>query len=125
MKKTFFSAVIALFLILGAFFMWLEKLAPEFDLPALMVGNIVMAALVSISFFLVSKQSGAKAAAFVRSVYSSTFLKLSVCLIAVVSYALIKKTDVHKPSLFVLFGIYAVYTIIETWLLAKMARQKN
>lgn len=125
MKKTFFAAVIVLFIVLATIFLWLERIAPQYDLPALMAGNIIMAALVSFSFILVTKQLQAKAGAFVRSVYSSTFLKLSVCVIAVVVYALVKRPDVHKPSLFILFGIYALYTIIETWLLAKLARQKN
>jgi hypothetical protein len=42
---------------------------------------------------------------------------------AILVYVLMFRSNVHKPSVFVLFGIYAVYTILETWALSKMARK--
>lgn len=122
MKKAFFTAVIALFIALSIIFIWLKSAMPEFDFSALMGGNIIMFSLSCLSFIMVDKKLESKAGAFVRSVYSATFLKLSVCVISVVTYALINRPDIHKPSLFILFGIYILYTIIETILLSKLAR---
>lgn len=125
MKKAFIVSVISLFIVLTIVFLWLRTLAPAYDFVVLMIGNVVMAALSLTTFFMVTKQMHGKPDAFVRGVYASSFLKLSVCIIAVVVYALVKRPDVHKPSLFALFGIYAVYTAIETWLLSRLARETN
>jgi Ca2+/Na+ antiporter len=42
---------------------------------------------------------------------------------SIMIYALLNKKDIHKPTLFILFGIYAVYTAVETWLLSRQARE--
>lgn len=123
MKKVFLASVISLFIVLAIVFYWLRTIAPEYDFVVLMSGNVIMAVLSLATFFLVTKQMHSKPDAFVRGVYASSFLKLFVCMIAIVAYAMVKKPDVHKPSLFVLFGIYAVYSAVETWLLSRLARE--
>lgn len=125
MRKVFFASVISLLIILSAVFFWLKTIAPEYHFAALMTANILMAALVTISFAVVTKKLDGSPNAFVRGVYSSTFLKLFVCIAAVLVYALANKPDVHKPTLFILFGIYAVYTVIETVLLSKITREQK
>lgn len=122
MKKTFITYIIILFILLSALFWVLRTYAPAYSFNVLMGGNIIMALLSVASFFLVTRQMGKKPDAFVRGVYSSSFLKLSVCVIAVMVYALINRPDVHKPSMLSLFGVYAAYTAVETWLLSKLAR---
>lgn len=123
MKKVFLASVVSLFIVLAIVFYWLRTIAPQYDFTVLMSGNVIMAVLSLVSFFLVTKQMHSKPDAFVRGVYASSFLKLFVCMIAIVAYAMVKKPDVHKPSLFMLFGIYAVYSAVETWLLSRLARQ--
>ena len=86
--------------------------------------DILMAVLSLISFFLVTRELKNKPQAFVRGVYSGTFLKLLVCMASVLLYVQLNKPDIHKPTLFILFGIYAVYSIVETALLSKLARVK-
>jgi Na+/H+ antiporter NhaA len=56
-------------------------------------------------------------------VYSASFLKLMVCMIAILVYVLLNRAHLHKASVFILFGIYALYTIVETWILSKLARE--
>jgi hypothetical protein len=124
MKKYFILIVVILFLLLTAVFYALKTYAPQYSFDALMGGNILMAILVLVSYFLVQAQIDKRPEAFVRGVYSSTFLKLLVCIGAILVYALVNKPNIHKPSLFILFGIYAVYSIVETWLLSRMARGK-
>jgi Ca2+/Na+ antiporter len=43
---------------------------------------------------------------------------------AMLIYIVINRDTIHKPSVFVLFGIYAVYTAIETVILSKTAKKK-
>ena len=123
MRKVFLTSIIVLFIALSVVFFMLRTLAPEYNFVVLMSGNVIMAALSLASYFIVTKQMLRKPDAFVRGVYSSSFLKLSVCVIAVMVYAIANRPNVHKPSLFVLFGVYALYSAVETWLLSKIARE--
>lgn len=123
MKKYFIPSVITVFVVLSAIFFFLKKSAPQFNFPVLMAGNVIMAALSLVTFFIVTKQMSSKPDAFVRGVYASSFLKLFVCMVAIVAYVMINRPHVHKPSLFVLFGIYAVYSIVETTLLSRLAKE--
>ncbi len=123
MKKYFIVIVVILFFVLSAVFYSMKIWAPDFRFGVLMGANVIMAVLTLLSHRLVKAQVNKRGEAFVRGVYSSSFLKLFVCIGAVLAYALINKPNVHKPTLFVLFGIYAVYSVAETLLLSKMARE--
>jgi len=81
-----------------------------------------MAVLSAGTTFIVGRQLDQRPTAFVHGVYTGTFLKLLVCVGAVLAYVLINREHLHKPSLFLLFGIYAVYTSVETVMLARQAR---
>jgi len=76
------------------------------------------------TFLLVEKQVDGRPQVFVRSVYSASFLKLMVCMVSILVYVLLNRANIHKPTVYVLFGIYATYTITETWLLSKLVRDK-
>lgn len=123
MTNKFILSIAVIFMLLsGAFFM-LSNARPQFNFSVLMAGNGLMALLSLITYFLVKKQVDQRPQAFVRGVYSGTFLKMFVCIIAIVTYALLNKATLHKPTLFILFGIYAVYTAVETALLMNMAKR--
>lgn len=123
MNKSFLIATVVIFFVLSAVFYSMKTYAPEFRFNVLMTGNVIMAVLSVLTYFIVKKTASEKPEAFVRGVYGATFLKLMVCIVSIVLYAILNKKDIHKPSLFVLFGIYAVYTAVETWLLSKMVRE--
>jgi len=123
MKKTFISANIAIFILLSVVFYLLKSYAPSYRFNVLMGANALMLLLSFVSFFIVRKSISGRPEAFVRGVYGATFLKLMVCMAAIMIYALLNKKDIHKPTLFILFGIYAVYTAVETWLLSRQARE--
>jgi hypothetical protein len=93
-----------------------------------MTGNVLMAALSVAAFFIVKKNVTDRPQAFVRGVYSASFLKLMICMISLLTYVMLNRAHRSepgfKPSLFILFGIYVVYTFTETILLSKMAREK-
>ena len=122
MKKYFPLVILLIFIILSAVFFGLKSFAPEYRFNVLMAGNVVMAVLSLLTYFIVTKTINERPEAFVRGVYSATFLKLMVCLVSILTYALLNKKDIHKPSLFVLFGIYAVYAVVEALVLSKLAK---
>lgn len=124
MKKYFVLIIVLLFLLLSGVFYWLKSAAPEYSYGALMTGNAVMAVLSILTFYMVKAQIGKRPAAFVRTTQAASFLKLLVCAGAVLIYAFLNKANIHKPSLFALFGIYAIYSVIETWMLSGLAREK-
>ena len=123
MKNNFIIIILGIFLLLSGIFYALKIYVPEFSYSVLMTGNTVMAVLCIVSYILVTKQIGGRPDAFVRGVYASSFLKLFVCMISILVYAMVNKPHVHKPSIFVLLGIYAVYSATETIILSKMARR--
>lgn len=123
MKKYFIPSILVVFVVLSVAFIFMKTAAPQFHFPVLMTGNVIMAVLSLVTFFIVMKQMHSKPDAFVRGVYASSFLKLFVCMIAIVAYVMINRPHIHKPSLFVLFGIYAVYSIVETTLLSRLAKE--
>ena len=120
MSKTYYGTVTGIFVVLGIGLGIFNKMMPEFGLVE--TGNLVMAMLCLASFMLVKKQAGKNAAAFVRGVSGASLLKLMVCIVGVLIYGLLNRANMHKPSIFVLMGIYAIYTAAETILLSKMAR---
>ena len=107
---------------LTAVFYAMRTFAPDFHFLALETGNTIMAILCLSSYFIVKKQMNGRPQAFVRGVYSASFLKLMVCMVSILVYVLLNRAQVHKPSVFVLFGIYAIYSIAETMLLTKTVK---
>lgn len=123
MRKRFIIVSVTIFVILSALFIALRTYAPEYRFVALEGGNTVMLLLSLSSYLIVTRQMDSRPQAFVRGVYSASFLKLMVCMVSILVYVLLNRAHIHKPSVFVLFGIYAIYTISETWLLSKLARE--
>jgi hypothetical protein len=123
MKKQFTLIIVAIFLVLTAIFVAMKAYAPAYHFVALESANGIMALLSLTSYYLVRKQMDSRPEAFVRGVYSASFLKLMVCMIAILVYVLLNRAHLHKASVFILFGIYALYTIVETWILSKLARE--
>lgn len=125
MKKQVVISVIAIFVVLTALFMYMKQSLPQYQFAVLETANGIMAALSLITYMLIDRQIDGRPNAFVRSVYSASFLKLMVCMISILVYVLLNRATIHKPTVFVMFGIYALYTITETWLLSKIVRDKQ
>ena len=123
MTRYFSLVIVILFIVLSVIFYMLQTYAPAYSFNLLMGGNIVMALLSFLTYRIVKKQIKGKPQAFVRGVYSSTFLKLMVCMIGIVAYVMINRQSIHKPSIFVLFGIYAVYSFFETITISRLAKE--
>jgi hypothetical protein len=96
------------------------------DRDVLIIGNVVLFLVSLASFFLGRKGlTDSNPHAFVRSIYTGMIVKLFACAIAVFIYAATSNAGVNKPSLFILMGLYVVYTFIEVSLLTKMLRQRT
>lgn len=124
MRNNFLLYIITIFVLLSAVFFGIKHEFPAYNFKLLMLGNTIMAILALVTFFLVQQKIHDRPQVFVRGVYSASFLKMMVCMILLLLYVLLNRQQIHKPSILALFGIYAVYTTVETLLLAKMARKK-
>ena len=123
MTRYFSLVIVILFIVLSVIFYMLQTYAPAYNFKLLMSANIVMALLSFISYRIVKQQIKSKPQAFVRGVYSSTFLKLMICMAGIIVYVMINRSNIHKPSIFVLFGIYAVYSFFETITISRLAKE--
>ena len=114
-----------IFVVLTGLSVAMRTYAPDYRFVALETGNVIMAILSLCSYFLVKKQMNGNPQAFVRGVYSASFLKLMVCMVSILAYVMINRSSIHKPTIYMLFGIYAVYTVMETGLLSKVVKEKK
>ena len=124
MKKQYITVIVSIFVVISAILFEMRRYAPDYQFTVLETGNTIIAALSVVTYLIIDKQLNGRPQAFVRSVYASSFLKLLVCMASIVIYVLFNRTGIHKPSIFVLFGIYAIYSVTETIILAKLVRKK-
>ncbi len=124
MKKQYIGVIVSIFAVLSTVFFEMRKYAPDYQFTVLETGNTIIAALSVITYLIIDKQLNGRPQAFIRSVYASSFLKLMVCMISIMVYVFVNKNGIHKPSVFVLFGVYAIYTVTETLILSKLVRKK-
>jgi hypothetical protein len=117
--------VITTFLLLSGVFYSMSVYAPQYKFRALEAGNSILATLLITTYLMVKRQVKNNSQAFIRGVYSASFLKLMVCMISILVYVLLNRSDLHKPTVFLLFGIYALYTLIETLLLSKSVKSND
>ncbi len=125
MNSKYIISTVVIFVLLSALFFIMRTSVPEYRFVALEVGNAVMAVLVLCSFFIVKQQVHERPQAFVRGVYTASLIKLMVCMFSMLIYIFMNRGHIHKGSIFVLMGVYIVYTAMETILLAKMAKEKQ
>jgi len=120
--QRYIISMIVVFIVLSAVFFALKIYMPAYNFVVLEIGNVIMALLSLITYFIVKKQMDGRPEAFVRGVYSASFLKLMVCMVSILVYVMLNRDHIHKPSVFVLFGIYVIYTFMETLLLSKLVK---
>ena len=123
MKTRFTIITVSVFLLLSILFYVLKIYAPAYQFITLECGNVLMALLSLIAFLIVMKQKEGRPQAFVNSVSGASFLKLMVCMIAILVYVLLNRSHIHKPTVFVLMGIYFIYSIIENSILSLSLRK--
>jgi hypothetical protein len=94
------------------------------DQAMLITGNTILFITTLVSFNLYRKALYAgNTHAFLRNVYGSMFLKLFVCIAAVLVYVFSAGHSVNKPGLFGLLFLYLVYTFLEVGILMNQSKQ--
>ncbi|UYQ91652.1 hypothetical protein MKQ68_16305 [Chitinophaga horti] len=89
-------------------------------------GNAILAVVSAISYFNTRNGlANANNQVFVRSVYASTLAKLMLCLVGIGIYVLVNRERISKSTIFMLMGMYVVYTVFETFSLQKLLRRKK
>lgn len=128
MTDKFFWNLISVFAILnGVLFLFKNQLINAGNHHwVLIAGNAILAAVTAYSYFITRKGAGAdNNNAFVRMVYASTLLKLMLCLLGIGIYVVINRSNISKSTIFLLMGLYVVYTVFETFSLQKLLRRKK
>lgn len=127
-KLASFRPVILLFIFLNAVFLAGTSLLSKWgvDKEVLIIGNLVLFFSSVLSFLVALRGLNAENPhAFVRSVYSSIFLKFFICIIAALIYIMTFRKEINKPALFICMGLYLVYTFIEITSLTKSLKRKS
>ena len=94
------------------------------DFVVLMVANGLLFFLSMVSYFLAQKGvKNPNPHAFVRSVYSSVFIKLFVIMIVVFIYLFTNRNNWNKPAVFVSMGLYLIYTFTEVYSFTKRLKK--
>lgn len=122
-----FLPIIILFIVFNAVFLLAKNILLDWgvELTVLIFGNLLLFVVSLISFFITKQGLKAKNThAFVRSVYSSIMIKFFVCLGAIFIYAMNRKAGMNKSALFICFGLYIIYTVVEVSALMKLLKQK-
>ena len=91
---------------------WLIKWGVNFTV--VVVGNIILFA-VSVASLLLYQRAMAHASTmgFLRNTYSGLLLKLFVCLVAVLIYAMVAREHVNKEGIFACVFLYFLYALLE------------
>jgi hypothetical protein len=122
MKKQFLIILFSIFALLTGLLYIVHMLLPAYSFMVLEGGNVLLLSLTLAAFLMLEAQSGKPGMAYIRGITGVSFMKMMVCLIAAGAYIFANKEHIHKPSIFVLFGLYIIYSILEKITLSRMAR---
>ncbi|OLY93259.1 hypothetical protein BUE76_16220 [Cnuella takakiae] len=117
-----------MFVVLNAFFTAGRSMLARIgaDQSVLIAGNLLLFVITLFSFLMAKRGlNDTNPNRFLRSVYSSILVKLFACMFAALAYIAINKSNLNKPALFTLMGLYLVYTFLEVSVLMKMLKQSK
>jgi len=78
------------------------------------VGNMILFAVSITSLLLYQRaMTHPTTMGFLRNTYSGLFLKLLVCIIAIMIYVVLDREHVNKPAIFTCVFLYFLYTLLE------------
>jgi hypothetical protein len=124
-RKAFFP-LLMFFMIINAVFIPGNSLLRRMnaDQDVLIIGNLILFAI-TMGSFLITKRgfNTTNQHKFLRGVYSGIMIKLFLCMIAAFVYIAIYRSHVNKAALFILMGLYLVYTFIEISARTKLVKR--
>ena len=120
MKKVFLLFTSITFALLSILFFIVHSFFPDYSFISLECGNLLMFILTVLAYILVNPKIGSRPQKFINGILSASILKMSVCMVSFLTFVLLNRENLHKPTIFLLLGTYIIYTAIETKLLIKM-----
>jgi hypothetical protein len=123
-RKPFFPIVLIFFIITLSIVV-LNFSFPKWDrvCDAVFGGNLVLFIATYFSFGFYNKGlKNPNIQAFLRMIYSAMFLKMGICIAAVMVYAFTVK-PISKAAILVFFGLYFVYTFSEVKIVTRLNKQ--
>jgi len=124
MNRKFLLLLLLLFLVIGGIGHLLHLANAKFLLSVLWIGNAAIALITLISYFVAAAKIQARPMAFVGGVTGASLLKMVVIIGLVLVYVVGLKQYYHKSTLFVLLGVYLLYTGMEAIFLSRLAKRK-
>lgn len=123
-KKTgrAFLPILLTFVIFSCLILFFRSQAVEWsvDRRVLLAGNGLLFLVTAISFYMYTKGlRHSNAHFFVRMLYGSLLLKMMVCLLAVLIYAMAAGRAVNRNGIIGCFILYLLYTVLEVRILRK------
>ena len=125
MNKKFIGTMVLVLILVNSICYFLSTRVPEFDFMTLTGANVLMFLLTILAFMITQRSIQDKPEAFVRGVFSGTMLKMFAVLAVVIAYVYVNKGHLYKPLVFAFFGMYVIYTGVETVLMSKLAKEKK
>lgn len=124
MRRSFYISIIIALLFICGLVAFLHIQNARFALAPLLIGNFVLAGISLISFMMICKGLDSKNGhAFLRAKYLAMLLKFFLCIGLLVGYIFwAGKANIYKPAIFLLLGMYVVYSALEAIPLSKMAK---
>ncbi|TDH25602.1 hypothetical protein EXU57_12920 [Segetibacter sp. 3557_3] len=123
-NKTMLPLVV-IFLVLGALIILFRNFlqARGIDWQILSGGNLVIYLITVVSLHMLTKGLNAQSTqAFLRNAYGGILLKLMACATAAFFYILSAGKQVNKPAIFIMMGLYLLYTFIEMSIVMKQSK---
>ena len=105
---------------------WNFLASHNIDNFVLLGANIIFFIIFLLAFFMQKKAlKNANPNVFIRSVMGGMMIKMFLCIIAIIAYALAAGKSVNKMSIFIAMFFYLIYLSVEVMVLMKLNKQKN
>ena len=120
-----FLPIFVVFLVLCLLILGLSSILHEWNVDGrvLLGGNAVLFFVTAISYWLhIKSLRSSNPHVFVRMVYGSLLVKMLVCLLAVLIYAL-QTRAVNRNAIIGSFIIYIIYTFLEIRILTQLTKK--
>ena len=97
----------------------------KMDDRVLLIGNGLLFMVTFVSFILhIKGLRNDNAQIFVRTMYGSLLVKMLICIVAILVYAVLAGRGVNRNGVIACFVLYLFYTFLEVRILQRLYKQK-